>query len=449
MFRIPSSVVAKVVEPLWDLRRRSVRLKTARSLRESQWWPPERMAELRRIRLKALLAHAAAHSAFFTDRLQESGIDAEKVDSIEDLRSLPLLTKDEVRDNLDQILSRRFEKKQLVQAKTGGSTGVPLEVFCDPRAAQMRGGSALRSNEWSGWRLGQPIAAVWGNPEIDPSLAGRLKNLIRERTFYLDTVRLTEDAVDTFIAQWHQYRPGMLFGHAHSLFVLAQALADRRTRLRTQGIVSTSMMLIEPERSLIEEVFGVPVTNRYGCEEVSLIACECERHEGLHVNAEHCIVEILDEDGRPCPPGRNGRIVVTELVNHGMPMIRYEVGDMGIWSEDPCSCGRSLPILAKVTGRTADFLVATDGTRVSGISLIENTLTALPGLRQMQIVQEAEGSARVNLVPGKDYDQAVADELVRILQKYLGGDFAIEIAACEEIPREKNGKYRFSICRLT
>jgi len=135
-------------------------------------------------------------------------------------------------------------------------------------------------------------------------------------------------------------------------------------------------MLLESERAVMEQAFGVPVTNRYGCEEVSLIACECEQHSGLHINSDHIVAEFLREDGTPCSPGENGRIVVTELINFGMPLIRYEVGDWGVPSDRLCPCGRGLPMMESLAGRTADFLRALDGSRVAGVSLIEGYRTA-------------------------------------------------------------------------
>ncbi|MCK4306417.1 MAG: phenylacetate--CoA ligase family protein, partial [Candidatus Eisenbacteria sp.] len=217
---------------------------------------------------------------------------------------------------------------------------------------------------------------------------------------------------------------------------------------RPRGIVATSMMLIQPERKVIEEVFGVPVTDRYGCEEVSLIACECEVHQGLHLNAEHAYVEFLREDGSPCTPGEDGRIIVTELVNRGMPMIRYDVGDRGTPSSRICRCGRILPLMEGLTGRLADFLVATDGSRVAGVSLIERTLTRFEGIRQLQIVQDRPGAAVVNLVPGVGWNDPVQAALIAELRSHLGADFVIQVAEMKSIPQERNGKYRFSICRL-
>lgn len=446
--RLPDALVGGFFEPAWDLYERSVRLKTLRELRRSQWDAPEAIRARQEQALQAMVRHAAATCPYYRDRWRAAGVDPAAVTSLADLARLPIVTKDDIRQNQDAMISTHHRKQDLRLAKTGGSTGVSLEIYCDEPGIQRRAGAALRADEWSGWKLGQPMAAVWGNPPVPKTLKSRLRAALKERIIYLDTMRIDEPALDRFLAEWERLRPGLLFGHAHSLFILAEYLRDTGRQLRPTGIVATSMMLLEPERRVIEAACGVPVTNRYGCEEVSLIACECEQHRGLHLNAEHVITEFLRDDGSPCAAGEDGRLVVTELINFGMPLIRYELGDRGVPGDRLCPCGRGLPLMEQVTGRTADFLVAEGGYRVQGISIIENTLTKLPGIRQMQIVQEQPGRIEVNLVPGPGWGDDVAAELVATLRGILGESMVMDLRPLERIPQEKNGKYRFTICRI-
>ena len=446
--RIPDILVRHVFEPAWDRYEGSVRLATMRRLAALQWSEPERVRERQNRKLRKIVRHAASTSPFYAERFASAGIDPEQVQEIGDLSGLPVLRKSDIRAETHRILSSAYKQSELVKAKTGGSTGVALEIFCDRRGVEKRNGAALWTDEWSGWRLGQPRAAVWGNPPQADSLRSRLRRALKDRLIYLDTMKIDEAAVDRFLRQWRAMRPGMLFGHAHSLYILAENLAARGVELRPDGIVATSMMLLQKEREVIEEVCGVPVTNRYGCEEVSLIACECEQHRGMHLNAEHNIVEFLRDDGSPCAPGEDGRIVVSELINFGMPMLRYEVGDRGVPSDRICECGRGLPLMESITGRTADFLVAEDGSKVAGISLIENTLTRLPGIHQMQLIQDRPSALRVNLVRGEAYNDDVGDALCAILRGALGSGFTMDLEFVEAIPQEESGKYRFSICKL-
>ena len=446
--RFPDFLVRNVFHPLWDRYEGSVRLRNLRALRRSQFDSPDAIHARQGQELAVMVRHAAATSPFYRERFASAGIDPLQVGAIGDLAALPLLTKTDIRSRTDEILSDEFRKEDLVPAKTGGSTGVALQVYCDPRCREIRNAAALRSDEWSGWRLGQPMGAVWGNPPIPVTFKNKVRAWLRDRVIYLDTMQVNPRTMDAFLDDWDRLRPGLLFGHAHSLFILAEHLVARGRRISPSGVVATSMMLLEAERTVMEQAFGIKVTNRYGCEEVSLIACECEQHRGLHLNADHNIVEFLRDDGNPCSPGEDGRIVVTELINFGMPMIRYEVGDRGVPADRICPCGRGLPMMETVTGRTADFLVAENGDRVAGISIIENSLTRIPGIRQMQLVQDVPCRVQVNLVPGPGYGDEVEAELISALRKMLGVGFSVQVKRVDAIPPEKSGKYRFSICRL-
>jgi phenylacetate-coenzyme A ligase PaaK-like adenylate-forming protein len=446
--RVPNILVRNFFEPLWDIYEGSVRLKTLHHLRESQFHSPEQILEEQNRKLGIMVRHAARTSPFHGQRFRDAGIDPEGVRSIGDLKDLPLLTKLDIRENLDDILSTDYQKEKLTPAKTGGSTGVALQVYCDMKGIEMRHAAAMRSDEWSGWTIGEPHGAVWGNPPIPETWKAKARAALKDRLIYLDTMKIDTEAIDTFLKQWHTLRPGLLFGHAHSLYILAEDLLARGIKIRPTGIVATSMMLIPSEREVIEEAFAIKVTNRYGCEEVSLISCECEEHNGMHLNADHNIVEFLRDDGTPCEPGEDGRLVITELVNFGMPMIRYEVGDRGIFSDRLCPCGRGLPIMESLSGRTADFLVAEEGYRVAGISIIENSLTSISGLRQMQIVQDKKDHLLVNLVASRDYSEATGEELISSLRRMLGSGMQVELNLVESIPQEKSGKYRFTKCLI-
>ncbi|PID81397.1 adenylyltransferase [bacterium DOLZORAL124_64_63] len=446
--RTPDVLVRRIFQPLWDVYEGSIRLRTLRELEKSQWHSRHQLQEAANHKLRRMCRHAVATSAFYRRRFAEAGIDPAGVRSIADLADLPLLTKADVRENLDDLLSTSYRREDLTPAKTGGSTGVSLNVFCDARGIERRNAAALRSDRWSGWEMGQPLAAVWGNPPTPTTLKNKLRWHLKDRIIYLDTMRIDDAAIENFIGQWRRVRPGLLFGHAHSIFILAEALRRRGVALRPTGIVATSMMLLEPERKVIEQVFGVPVTNRYGCEEVSLIGCECEQHHGMHLNLDHNIVEFLDDGGKPCAAGQDGRIVVTELINFGMPMIRYEVGDRGVPSDRACPCGRGLPLMESITGRTADFLVASDGSRVAGISIIENSLTRFAGIRQLQIIQEEPLLLIVNVVYDADADPQTEAQLLGALRGMLGESLQFTVNHVPAIPQEKSGKYRFTICRL-
>jgi len=191
--------------------------------------------------------------------------------------------------------------------------------------------------------VGGARGAVGGTRERGPASRASARVWRLGRPITPDPLSRAKDAVRQFVRVWRTLRPPRLFGHAHSIYILACLVDELRlTGIRPNAIVSSSMMLVPHERAVIERVFGTRVTDFYGCEEVGGIASECERHEGMHINADQLIVEVLREDGTPAGPGEFGAVVVTDLLNLAMPMIRYRIEDMAEVSDRPCSCGRGL-----------------------------------------------------------------------------------------------------------
>ncbi|NVN91797.1 MAG: phenylacetate--CoA ligase family protein [Desulfuromonadales bacterium] len=428
----------------------SPRISYWKTLEKTQWCTKSQLEEIQWRRLQELWHFLWENNKFYIAQFQKAGLNKESLSEPGDIRKLPLLSKKDIRDNVNDLISLGYDKNNLLHFKTGGSTGKALDIFVTEECSELRNACARRHDRWTGWELGEAIGAAWGNPKQPKTIKEKLINSFVQPYVYLDTMAVTEHSVHRFVADWKRVRPTMLFGHAHSLFVLAQKIDNMGIKgIEPVGILSTSMMLIPHERKVIEKVFGVKVTDRYGCEEVSLIGSECEQHDGLHMNIEHLVVEFVKDDGSYAGPGEPGSIVVTDLMNRAMPFVRYRVEDIGIPLDRQCSCGRGLPLMGKVTGRVADFLVKQDGTKVAGISLIENTLTYMPGLDQLQIVQERLDNFILNVVPGKDYTTDVGNSLVVYFKDVFGKDVQVKLQLVAEIQPEKSGKYRFSICRIS
>ena len=199
---------------------------------------------------------------------------------------------------------------------------------------------------------------------------------------------------------------------------------------------------------MIEAAFGCKVTDRYGSEEVSLIACECERHEGMHLNIEQLYIEFLRPDGTAAASGEEGKIVITDLLNRGMPFIRYRIEDVGVPSDRRCPCGRGMPLMERITGRVADYLKRRDGSLVAGVSLVERTLTAITGLEQLQVVQPSVDEIVLNVVRAPDFSATTEQALLAEFRSVFGEGINIRTEYVERIPQERSGKYRFSICRI-
>jgi phenylacetate-CoA ligase len=430
-----------VMHPLMGRKDRSRHLDYLRYLEQTQFDPPDVIRARQLAALKVQLRHAYETVPYYRAAWRQAGVHPIDVQSLADLRAFPILTKADLRRHERDLVSIAVDVTKLRVKRTSGSTGVPLTIRIDEPAVQWKTACTIRSDQWSGYRLGQRVAKVWGNPEYRHfGWKGRLRNFLFDRAVYLDTLNLSDDRIAEFAARLRRHRPGLIFGHAHSLYLLACWLKKSGvTDIRPNGIISTAMLLHDWQRSVIEQVFDCKVTNRYGCEEVSLVASECERHQGLHLNADSIFAEVPDADGK---------LIITDLTNRGMPLIRYQVGDVVVGSGRSCACGRGLPMIERIEGREADYVLTPAGRLISGISLTENFALLVPGTAQMQIVQESLHTLRIRLVAGEEFGDASRRKISELISETFGESMRFEVELVDAIPQEASGKYRFCISNV-
>jgi phenylacetate-CoA ligase len=266
------------------------------------------------------------------------------------------------------------------------------------------------------------------------TLRGKLYQLLLREPTWLDCGALTEERMAHFHAELWRQRPKIVQAYARSAVLFARWLeANRLQPHRPESIITSAEVLEDEDRALLERVFGSRVYNRYGCREFSVVASECS-HGGMHVMAESLYVEV-----------ENGALLVTDLLNEAMPMIRYRIGDMGEWATGECACGRKLPRLKKIAGRVTDFLVGSDGRMVSGVFLATYVVAHRPSLGQVQIVQDRAGHVLYRLCPGPRFDSICDAEYLRqATQQHLGNAATMEMEIVNEIPRAASGKFVFS-----
>jgi phenylacetate-CoA ligase len=444
---LTSKIIRGVIAPLWAIKESTPYLKYLDELTVSKTRPLEEVKEVQLLKLRSLIAHAISNTDYYRKELSEHIKNPSEM-TWDDFSSIPLLTKDDIRANKDGMVARNIRISELTPRKTSGSTGVSLDFYVDEYCSQWKRAVTISYDRWAGWDLGERVGAIWGNPDHKKNWRLYLRNLILTSHIYLDTLKMNEKEMHAFYRKLKTKKPAILFGHAHSLFLFSKFLDNKQLYdIRPNGIISTCMVLHDFERKKIEEIFGCKVTNRYGCEEVSLIACECQKHQGMHLNYDSLIVEFL-RDGKPVAAGEPGAIVVTDLTNYGMPFIRYKVGDVGVPSDRTCDCGCTYPLMESLEGRVADYVITTDGNFISGISLTENFAMKLPGIKQMQIIQERIDFLVFRLVKGESFSAQTELDVARLTEERFGKQMEYRIEYVESIQSEISGKYRFCISKL-
>lgn len=414
------------------------------SLNKSQFFSPEHIKENQWRKLKELTNYAYDNNTFYHRHFKKAGIHPKDINTWEDFSKVPYLTKDDIRNNPDDIISKKYTKEKMYYKRTGGSTGIPIHLYVDFASMNFKRAATQRHNNWANYLPGMKRASLWGDTDKKYSFKEKMYMKLYERTIYLDTLKMDDNYLLEFIEKIKRFRPKSLLGHGHSLYYFARFLKERNiNNILFNGIISTAEILSARERQAVEDVFGKIVFDRYGCEELSIIASECDKHNGLHINAEGLYVEVIGGDNTT-----PGNLIITDLTNKGMPFIRYEIGDMATILDGTCSCGRGLPRLGKVLGRISDILYTPGGKKISGISILDTFMIHIKGFRQMQIIQDELTKINFKIIRDNDYDETSLENLKKTVPNIFGPDMRYEIEFVEYIPKTNRGKFQFTICNI-
>jgi phenylacetate-CoA ligase len=430
----------------------SVTLRYHREFERTQYLPADELHALRWRRLQALLRHAYASCPFYHARMDAVGLCPATLRDESDLRRLPPLEKSDIQQHGSDLIARDWPKRDLIRNQTGGSTGTPITFFLSRDRKCSRAAATVRHNRWAGYDVGDSAAVLWGAPRDRPveGWRSRLRSWTLSEPTWLDAAHLTEASLRGFRETLCRQRPEILQAYARVIVLFARYLEQHGLDVpRPRGIITSAEVLEDADRALVERVFGCRVFNRYGCREVSVIASECEAHDGLHLMAEGLFVEIETPTG-PAKPGEVGSVLVTDLLNHAMPLIRYRIGDMAALACGTCSCGRSLPRLEKIAGRVTDFLVGDAGQLVSGVFLATYVVAQRPSLGQVQIVQGRAGAVTYRIKASERFDPiADAEYLRRATREHLGPQAECDLEMVDDLPVSASGKFLFSRSTVT
>ena len=435
--------------PLQERLKHHTTLADLRTLKASQWWPAGQLAAYRQVGLSELLTEVTEHVPYYRDLFARLGLNPADV-RVDSLSDLPLLDKATIRAHAEALRSPLYPDMQ--RSNTGGSTGEPLIFWLTHERVSHDVAAKLRSFEWWDVTFGDRELVVWGAPH-ELGRQDRIRNL-RDRLFrsaLMPAFNMGDAQLATYCETIRRKRPRVLFGYPSAITLIAEYAARQKIDLAHLGVsvvFVTAEQLYPHQRDTISEAFGCPVANGYGARDAGFIAHECP-HGNLHITAEDIIVEIVDDSGTPVPPGVTGEIVTTHLRNRGYPLIRYRTGDLGRLDPNPCPCGRTLPVLGAVEGRSTDFLVTQDGRRVHALGLIY-VLRDLAEVREFQIHQPTADRIEVRIDGGPDGAElagTLGPTITAEFQKVLG-DITVEIEWLSPLPRPKSGKFRYVTSEL-
>lgn len=443
-----TTFASRLLFPLHERLKRHTTTAILRELEKSQWLAPAELERLQQERLGHLLRQVAETVPFYRDRLRDLGLTPADFSSPGVLARLPIVDKALIRRNA--AAWQAIGATALTRHSTSGSSGEPLQFLLGRQRISFDIAAKWRATRWWDVDIGDRELVLWGAAQ-ETAAQDRLRAL-RDRMLRSRLVPardLRPERLDAILEQIRAFRPKMLFGYPSALSRLAFHARKQGRRMDDVGIrvaFCTSEVLRPEWREAIGAVFGCGVSNEYGARDAGFIARECPLG-GLHITAEEVIVEVVDANGQPLPPGIEGDLLVTNLAGPEFPFIRYRTGDRGVISARPCPCGRGLPLLAQLSGRANDGLLATNGSWVHG-SAINYTLRELPALEAYRIVQSTPTRLDVELAAGQPLPPEATARLRTQIQSLLGAEVEVEIRQVDAIQPEANGKFRHIVCRI-
>ncbi len=447
MRKVYGTMFRKLIYPAYEtgLRRRGT-LAYLREYEKNQWLSAEEVAELQWRKLSRLIEHCWNEVPYYRKRWTEAGISGPAdIHGPGDYARLPILTKQDVRENFEALKAVSYRGRRLYKT-TGGSTGEPLKIGYTRESYERRNAVMHRGYAWAGAPLGTRALYFWGETPGDASLKKWMMHAAFNRRV-VDVFTMRDDDLGRYVDAIDEYRPEVVVSYVAPIVRIAGWMLRTGRRAHVpNAVLCAAEPLHRHQREAIEAAFGCPVFDTYGCREVMLIGSECEMRDGLHVNADHLCVELgetfVQGDGR-----ERREVLLTDLHNYGMPLMRYANGDLATARQGACRCGRGLPMLASVDGRSMDALRTPEGHFVG--EYLENLVFNTPGIHRFQAVQDRVDRLEVSLVRGEGFDEASLEEMRGAMRQAFGDSLTLDFRFTDEIPLTPTGKLRVAISRLT
>lgn len=435
----------------WFISYNSVRF--LKDFNKSQWLSPEEIKNYQENRLRKFIARAYYHVPFYRELFDSNGLKPEDIKTIDDLQKIPIIDKNVVRENMYFFLSDNHNKKHIQKMQTSGSTGEPFSVFGEKKQLEMRWAANQRSLEWTGYRFGDKQVRLWHK-----YLGMKTKEIIREladaffsRRKFIPAYEISDANLKKYVDDIMKYKPVLLDGYAESFNFLARFLKNNPYNgHKPKAIITSAQTLPRESRKIIEGSFNCKVFDKYGSREFGGgVAYQCGHGNNYHIVAECNIVEIIKE-GKKAKQGEVGEVVITELNNYAMPLIRYKIGDLAVAVDENavCPCGRGLPMIGEIQGRLQSVVVGTSNQFIPGTFFNRVFFKHDLAIRQYQIVQEKRGELIIKIIKGNIFTDPVLNEILKDIKKHMGEDLKIVVEFVNEIPLGRTGKRQYCVSKI-
>jgi len=412
-------------------------------IRKAQRLSPFALEELQNRRLRAVVKHAYENVLYYHKLFNSFKLKPGDIRTKEDLVKIPITNKKILQKlPISERVAKGVNISKCIKGRTSGSTGEPLDVFLSKRelsyriAMQTRAYGLNLTNKKVNILGREPLPAKCSPAMIFRKVRKCLNYLGLWRRYYFSLFEEPQELV----AKLLEIKPDVIETQPSTMRLITEFVREKDiTGIFPKSIFTRAELLSREDRNQIETVFGTKLTDLYGIIEFGIVAWECEKHQGYHINSDIVVVEAIKDNKQVY--GQEGQIVCTDLTNYTMPFIRYALGDIIVLSKEKCSCSRNFPMIELVEGRSNDFVTLPSGKILPPI-LLGIVLEKIEGIGQYKLVQEKIDTFDVQIVKGQNFKEATIEEVRNELREVLGKDTQISVSIVSEIPREKSGKVR-------
>ena len=438
-----SYIINKFILPVSDKVLGLTLNKELKKWRNIQWYSKEELYKIQLMGLQNILNHCYKNIPYYKNVLQKVGFN-KNGDPIEELKKIPFLTKKIIKENLPTgILDNN--RKTYFSDYTSGSSGIQGEFHSDVRSFSTTYAIQGLWWEWSGYRFGDKLLQM--GMTLNRGMLKSIKDKLL-RVKYIQAFQMSSEIILKNLSAIKGTKNYYFMGYASSLYTYAKfAKESEIDDIQFKAVVSWGDKMFPHYRELIENQFKTQVFDSYGAAEGVMISAECEEHK-YHVMTPHVFIELLDKDGNGVKPGEIGDVVVTNLQNYMMPLIRYRIGDLAVKSEngEKCACGRNFPLLKKIIGRDTDIVYTPNGKALI-VHFFTGIFEHFPEIEQFQVVQLKDTSLEIKYILGINFHDSVIHRIKQEMYKKAGEKFPLRFTVVSDIKPSPSGKPQIIIIR--
>jgi phenylacetate-CoA ligase len=412
-------------------------------------WSSEQLKAYQWQQVSKLIRHAYNTTGYYKRVWNEAGIKSpDDITSMSDFYKLPLTTKDDIKAHYDQFISSAFNNN--IKKSTGGSTGQPFHFELNTESNTRREAVMWRGYGWLGAGLGQKTLYLWGADIGKKSFFKTIKNDLYH-SFYnrkmMNSFAMNQHNMQNYVDDVNQFKPSALVSYVNPLFQLANYIIEHKLSVYSPKSILTGAEPLYPhQREVIEKAFNSSIYDTFGCREFMLMSAECQQNKNLHINSDHLVVETINSVSESVQ-GQTGDLVITDLFNYGMPLIRYVNGDRATLVDEPCSCGNPLPIMKSVDGRKLDIIKTPSGKSIPG-ELFPHLFKEFTSIYKFQIKQSVINELLIQIVPNGKFSENDKANIITEINKYAENELTLNFKIVDEIPLTVSGKHRVTVCEV-